>query len=63
MPVGTEKMRNQKNTSDGKIVGRGVGEAQVGLDIVGGDAHEVYESHGEEAEHHRQKLYLFVHGC
>ena len=36
-------------------------KAQIGLDIIGGDAHEVHEPHSEKAQHHRQKLYLFIH--
>ena len=45
----------------GEDVGGGVAELQVGLDIVGGDAHEVHKPHGEEAQHHRYQLYLFIH--
>lgn len=54
--VGTEKMRNQKNTRDGEYVGLRVGQVQVGLHVVGGDAHQIHKAHGEEAKHDRKEL-------
>jgi len=49
MPVGTLKIRNQKNTSEGKMLAT---ESEIYFHIVGGYAHQIHEAHAEEAEHH-----------
>ena len=54
IPVGTEKMRNQKNTRDGNMLA--CESVQVGLHVVGGDAHQIHKAHGEEAKHDRKEL-------
>lgn len=33
-----------------------VGQVQVGLHVVGGDAHQIHKAHGEEAKHDRKEL-------
>ncbi len=62
MPVGTEKIRNQKKTSEGKILAD-ASEAEVFLYIVGGGADKVDESHGKEAEHHGNHLSHSAFAC
>ena len=53
MPVGTEKIRNQKNTMVVDQVGGSVGETELGLHVVRRGADQVDEAHDEEGEHHR----------
>ena len=39
-----------------EYIGGSIRELEICLYVVGGDAHEVHEPHGEEAEHHRNQL-------
>lgn len=39
-----------------EYVGLRVGQVQVGLHVVGGDAHQIHKAHGEEAKHDRKEL-------
>ncbi len=57
MPVGTENIRNQKNTREGEEIGLRIGKIKIFLHIIGCRADKVDKPHYKETQHHGQYLY------
>lgn len=59
----TEELVNNLSSKGFQGQGGNVADERIQGSLHKGvaDAHEVHEPHSEKAQHHRQKLYLFIH--